>query len=104
MATFYRHEAPGYEDVYTYTSYTGSTFTLSGTLSRTYGSTARAWVPFIRKQAASTSESVTIIHTVDIPVKLVVRKKGILPFSQDLVVGSTGLAANAVRTADSIVE
>ena len=97
-------EDPGYEDVYSYTSYSGATFVLSSTLLRTYGANARAWVPFIRKQAAATSENVTIIHSVDIPVKLVVRKKGINPFEQDLTVVSTGLSATAVRGVDPIVE
>lgn len=97
-------EDPGYEDVYAYTSYSGSTFVLSSTLVRTYGATARVWVPFIRKQAASTTESVSIVVSVTLPVQVNVRKKGIAPFGQSLTVGVTGLAATAVRQPDTIVE
>jgi hypothetical protein len=97
-------ETPGYEDALAYTSYSGSTFVLSGTLPRTYGATARVWVPFIRKNAALATESQTFIYSIDIPVVLNVRKKGIVPFTQPLVVGSGGLAATAVRQPDAIVE
>ena len=97
-------EAPGFEDALAYTSFTASTFTLSGTLPRTYTSTARVWVPFIRKTATSTTESQTFIYSIDVPVQLNVRKKGIVPFGQALTVGSTGLSAVAVRQTDSIVE
>ncbi len=97
-------EAPGYEDVYTYTSYVTSTFTISTTLLRTYTGTARAWVPFIRKTAAATTESQTFTYSIDVPVQLNVRKKGIVPFGQALTVGSTGLSAQAVRQSDTIVE
>ena len=97
-------EAPGYEDVYTYTSYTASTFSLSTTLLRTYTGTARVWVPFIRKTATSTTESQTFIYSIDVPVQLNVRKKGIVPFSQELTITSGGLSAVAVRQSDTIVE
>jgi hypothetical protein len=94
----------GYEDVYTYTSYTGSTFTLSGTLVRTYSTDARAYVPFIRESTITDTESQNFIYSVDVPVVINARKKGFVPFTSQGVVGSTGLSVAIVRTTDTIVE
>jgi hypothetical protein len=93
-----------YEDIYSYTTYSGSAFTISGTLVRTYDSTARAYVPLIYKTAASSTESQTIIYSSDFSIKSRVRKKGILPFEVDGTFTSTGASVAAIRTTDTIVE
>jgi len=94
-----------YEDQLAYTSYTGSTFTLSGTLPRTYDGDARVYVPFILTTTATTSENQQIIFSgSSFPIKTVVRRKGILPFEVDGTFGATGASVAAIRTADTIVE
>jgi hypothetical protein len=94
----------GYEDVYTYTSFTGSTFTISGTLVRTYSTDARAYVPFIRVTTSTDTESQNFVYSADVPVIINARKKGFIPFTSQGVVGSTGLSVAIVRTTDTIVE
>lgn len=95
----------GYEDQYAYTSYSGSTFTLSSTLVRTYSTDARAYVPMMLTTTAATSESVTFTYSTDIPVLTNARKKGFLPFGPSLgIAGTSGLSVAIVRQTDTIVE
>lgn len=91
------------EDIYTYTSYSGSTFTLSGTTSNAYTAADTVYVPFIYATATGAIESVSVIYSTDIDVIARVRKKGILPFETTGIYGSTGYSATAIRTIDSIV-
>jgi hypothetical protein len=98
----------GTEDRYAYSSWTGSTFTLDATehpggLGRTYNSAEDVWVPLLDLVADSTSESNSLIYSADIPVRIRVRKKGIIPFEIDGTVSSTGLSQAAIRTTDTIV-
>lgn len=93
-----------YEDRLAYSSFTASTFTLSGTLPRTYDGDARVYVPLIEKVATATSESQTIIYSADFPIKGVVRLKGIVPFEQNVEFSSTGASIQAIRQTDGIVE
>lgn len=97
----------GYEYQIAYTSYTGSTFTLSGTLPQTFDGDARVYVPLLLRTAASTTESQTIIFDAGVgtfPIKSRVRKKGILPFEVDGDFTSSGASVAAIRTPDTIVE
>jgi hypothetical protein len=98
-----------YEDFLTYTSFTGSTFTLSGTLPRTYGTEAVARVPLMLKVATATQESQQIIYSADFPIKTTVRNgttsgEKIIPSTVDGTFTSTGVTVAAVRTPDTIVE
>lgn len=93
-----------YEDIYTYSAFATSTFTINETLVRAYDGTARVYVPLIYKTAAATSESQQIIYSADFPVKGVVRLKGIIPFESNQEFTSTGVTIAAVRQTDTIVE
>jgi hypothetical protein len=96
--------ADGSEALHLYSSWSGSTFTLSGsTLGATYDDTATVYVPIIDKEATTTEVSNTLIQSTDIPVLIRVRKKGILPFEVEGTVTSTGLTVAAIRTIDTVV-
>ncbi|MFC1654038.1 hypothetical protein ACFL1M_04290 [Patescibacteria group bacterium] len=97
------------EERYAYTSWTGSTFTLSGTLSRAYDSGSdTAYVPYIDTSTTSTSETVTIIYSTDRTVVARIRRyngagDSILPFETTGTFGSTGYSAVTIRNDDPIV-
>lgn len=93
---------------YTYTSWDGSTFSgLSPALDRNYTATDdTAYIPFIDKVAAGTSESTTVIYVADRSILIRVRRytaTAILPFETTGTFGSTGYSQTAIRTIDSIV-
>lgn len=92
---------------YAYTSWAGSVFTLSGTLSQAYTAALAAFVPLIQAQASGTSVNNTLTYSADIPVLIVVRRatggaNKIVPFSVEGTVGATGLSVNAIRNPDTI--
>lgn len=91
------------ESSYNYTSWSGSVFTLSGTLSQTYDSDDTAYVPFIDTTASGTTVSVSVAYASDRYVVTRIRRKGILPFTVNGQLVSTGLTVTAIRTEDSIV-
>jgi len=91
------------EETYDYVSWTGSVFTLSGTLSKDYDGNDTAYVPFIDKEATDTSVSVSVSFYTDRYVVTRVRKKGIIPFNVKGQLISTGLPVTAIRTEDIIV-
>lgn len=94
------------ETRYTYSSWSGSTFTLTGTLDRTYSTDDTAYVPFIDINATETSAAVTVIYTADRSIIIRVRRKAstaILPFETTGTFGSAGYSTTAIRTTDSIV-
>ncbi len=96
------------ESRYTYTSWTGSTFSgVSPTLDRTYTATDdTAYVPFIDTTASSTSASVTVIYVTDRTLLVRVRRytaTAILPFETTGSFLITGYSTSAIRTPDSIV-
>lgn len=93
---------------YTYTSWSGSTFSgVSPTLDRSYAATDdTVYVPFIDTTASSTSQAVTVVYSTDRTILLRVRRKAatpILPFETTGTFGSTGYSTSAIRTTDSIV-
>ena len=95
------------EQRYTYTSWSGSTFTLpSGSLGRTFATEDTVYVPFIDINATEASAAVTVIYTADRSIIIRVRRKAstaIIPFQTTGVFGSSGYSTNAIRTTDSIV-
>lgn len=86
-----------------YNSFAGSVFTLD---SPHTGVTAGVdvYVPYIEEESAGTSVSVNVVHATDRPIKIRVRKKGILPFEVDSTFTATGASVAAIRTTDTIVD
>ena len=94
----------GTEDLYKYSSWTGSTFTLDAmTLSRNYTAGDEVFVPLIDIEATGTEVSNTVTFSSNIPVLVRVRKYGILPFEVESDVTSAGMTVAAIRTTDTIV-
>ena len=92
---------------YAYTSWTGSAFTLSGTLSQSYTAALAVFVPIIEAVSGGTSVNNTLTYSADIPVKIVVRRatggaNKIIPFEVEGTIGATGLSVNAIRNQDTI--
>jgi hypothetical protein len=94
----------GTEDLYKYSSWDTSTFTLdSMTLSRNYAPGEPVFVPLIDVEATADEVSNTLPYSSVIPVLVRVRKYGILPFEVESAVTSTGMSVAAIRTTDTIV-
>ncbi len=91
------------EQVYTYTSWSGSVFNLSGTTSVAYTTSDTAYVPYIYEEATGTSISTSVIYVEDRTVMCRVRLKGYLPFETSGVFSATGYSASAILTTDGIV-
>jgi hypothetical protein len=97
----------GTYDRYTYTSWSGSVFTLSGTLTSSYNSSTM-FVPIIDTTATSTSVSASLIQSNTIYVVIRVRKyttgsgNSIQPFETAGTITSTGMSVSAIRTTDTI--
>lgn len=101
-----RNATTGAEERLAYTSWTGSTFTLSGTLANSYVTDDTAYVPFIDDSVTTTSKSVSVIYAADRNVVIRVRRyaaTAILPFETTGTFGSSGLSVSTIRTADTIV-
>ena len=91
-------------DRYEYSSFTGSTFTLVGTLSTNYDAADDVYVPFIDEDAVATSHTVTIVYPGgDIAGRLRVYNSAepIVPFEVGITVGSAGSSTQAIRAADA---
>lgn len=86
-----------------YTSFSGKTFTLSGTLSEDFSAGTDCYFPLIDVEATGVSVSNTLTYNAPIPVLVRVRKKGILPFEVETTVSSTGMSVAAIRTTDGVV-
>jgi hypothetical protein len=69
----------------------------------TYSNGTNCFAPFIEQQASSSLAQTTITFNVDAAVRIVVRKKGIKPFTVDNTITSVGLSVAAIRTVDNIV-
>ncbi len=91
---------------YQYTGFNAGTktFTISGTWGQIHANASPAWVPFIDKAAASTSESVSFLYAADMTCRLKVRKGGTpdskQPFETTFALGSSAGGTNAILTAD----
>jgi hypothetical protein len=72
-------------------------------LAREYVAGDDVWVPFILRTADATNEANSIIHTVDIPVRVVVRNAGVVePQEFDQTIESTGMTQAMIRNPDTI--
>lgn len=91
-------------DRYAYTGWTGTTVTLSGTLSRTYSS-VYAFIPLIDDVASTTSiSSAAMQFDTGFTCRYRVRNGGgspVVPFESTLAVTTTGGSGTAVRNADA---
>lgn len=91
-------------DRYTYTSWAGTTVTLSGTLTQTYSSVP-AFIPLIDAVASGTSiTSAAMQYSSGFTCRYRVRNGGgtpIVPFESTLSVTATGGSGTAVRNADA---
>jgi hypothetical protein len=63
----------GNEDRYAYTSFSGATLTLSGTLSKTYAAANAAYIPYLDTTAGSSTVSVALRYVADRSVASFVR-------------------------------
>ncbi|MDP2585485.1 MAG: hypothetical protein Q8P29_01240 [Candidatus Levybacteria bacterium] len=96
------------EQRYSYTSYSGSVFSgivktfgaLDAGLSKTYNSGDTAYVPYIDKQAVSSSESTSVQYVTDRTVAARVRLQGKIPYNIIGTLTSTGFPVSAVLPAD----
>ena len=99
----------GTEQSYAYTSWTGSEYTLSGTLSQDYDGTDTAYVGYIDEQASGTSISKSGLQYVsDRSVIVRVRNSSaggnqIIPFEVQATIQSTGLSVPASRNPDNVI-
>lgn len=84
-----------------YNSWSGSTFTLAASHTA-YSDNAPLYVPLLDVQASSTTAQTTLTYSTDIPVLVVVRRYGILPFEVESTVGNVGMSVAAIRTTDTI--
>lgn len=81
---------------------TGDSYEIN-VLARQYVTGDNVWVPFILRTADATNENNSIIHTADIPVRVVVRNAGdIEPFEVDNTIISSGMAQAVIRNPDTI--
>lgn len=77
----------------------------ANSLVQTYNNSDTAYIPYLYAEATGTNVTdTTTIYTTDKYVLVVVRKKGILPFTSTGTYSSTGYSATAIRTTDSIVQ
>jgi hypothetical protein len=92
------------DDIYLYTSYTGSTFTLSGTLSTNYSLNDPAYVPLIDEAATGSAVSVSVLYVADRPITGYVRRgtggSEIVSFPISGTMGNTPISIDAVRTSE----
>ena len=91
-------------DRYTYSSWTGTTITLTGTLSKTYTS-VNAFIPLIDAVASGTSiSSAAMQFASNFTCRYRVRNGGgspVVPFESTLAVTATGGSGTAVRNPDA---
>lgn len=89
---------------YTYTSWTGKVFTLSGTLAEAHAANAPAFVPYIDKVAAAATESVNFTYAAGFTARIKVRNGSggspIVPFETTLSVATAAVSTNVVRNSD----
>jgi hypothetical protein len=89
-------------DWYQYSSWTGKTFTLALTLSKSYAENAQTYVPLIDAVATTTSISNTFLYNADFWIVIMVRNNGaeipIKPFITWQLVGSAGASVATIRT------
>lgn len=95
----------GNERRVTYTSWSGSTFTIPSTDFSSDNATAsnNVWISYIDKLAASTTESFTGVYLADRNLVIIDRDGGATPIKQFIssgTLGSTGGSITVIRTSD----
>jgi len=87
-----------------YTSFTGSTFTLTGTLPATIADNSDVFISYLDKLATSTSEAFTVVYNLDAPLFVRIRDGGaaspIKTFESTATLGSAGGSITIIRTPD----
>jgi hypothetical protein len=86
-----------------YSSYSGSTFTLTTNLGHDINDDADAYISYIDKLATSTSESYTYIYSSSRALYVKVRDGGVSPivsFETPATAGANGGSVTAIRTSD----
>ena len=87
-----------------YASYTGSTFTLTGTLPSTIATSANVFIAYINELAAATTATFEALYISDRSLLVKVRDGGgspIKPFKTPATFGAGGGSASAIRTSDA---
>jgi len=96
----------GDEQRYAYTSWSGSTFTLSGTLSTTYATGNDAYVPYIDETASGSTISKSLRYVADRDVVLFVRLGAgsgkMIPFVSNFTLGDADSSVPATVITDTI--
>jgi hypothetical protein len=89
---------------YAFSSWAGHVFTLSSPTTEAHASGANAFMPYIDKVTAATSEVVSFTYSADFTARAKVRQGSgstpIVPFESTLAVSKGAASLNAVRTAD----
>ena len=88
------------EHVYAYTSWSGDRFTISGVTTDAYQAVDAVFVPYIYKEATSTSASVAVTYVSDRNVIAKMRLAGIKPWSTTGVFSATGFSTSVNRITD----
>jgi hypothetical protein len=95
----------GNEDRYAYTSFSGSTLTLSGTLTKTYATGNNAYIPYLDTTSSGTSVSAALRYVADRAVVLFVRSGSspkIIPFASAFTLGAADSNVPATVLTDTI--
>jgi len=88
---------------YEYTSWTGSVFTLSGSVGYVHPDASDVWISYIDDVASATSESFTSVYLSNRSLFIRVRDGGATPiktFETTSVLGSAGGSTTVIRTSD----
>jgi len=100
----------GSEQLYSYSAWNGSTFTVPSGLEYTYASTDKVYVPYINESVAASAVNavVPVIYSSDRSVIVRVRRyngagDSLVPFETTAQITTTGMSVTAIRTADAIV-
>lgn len=86
-----------------YSSYTGSVFTLTGTLPNDLSDTADVFIAYVDEAASGTTASYTAVYDSDRSLVVKVRDGGVTPikvFKTSATFSSTGGSVTAIRTSD----
>jgi hypothetical protein len=71
-------------------------------LARQYVTGDDVWVPFLDVISAAAIESNSLIHTGDIPVRVVIREPGFEPQLYDQTITTTGMSQASIENTDAI--
>ena len=95
-----RDSITGTEYYYTYTSWSGDRFTISGTTGVSFQTADTVFVPYIYEQATGTSVSESVVYVSDRTIVVKFRLAGFKPTENTGTFGATGYSITASRTVD----